>query len=171
MLTPVPSAKGLAMRVGFGLDRHQLIPGLRCVLGGVDFPECPVGPHGHSDGDAVCHAVADAILGAAAQADIGQHFPDTDPQYADADSLELLAETTRIVADAGWRVANVDVTVMAERPHLAEARDAMRTNVATALGIDVSAVSIKATRGEQLGPEGRGEALTVHAVALLVERS
>jgi len=159
------------MRVGFGLDRHQLIPGLRCVLGGVEFPECPVGPHGHSDGDAVCHAVADAMFGAAALADIGHHFPDTDPQYADADSVGLLAESARIVAEAGWTVGNVDVTVMAERPHLAEARDTMRANVAGALGVDIGAVSIKATRGEQLGPEGRGEAITVHAVVLLTERS
>lgn len=158
------------MRVGFGLDRHQLVPGLRCVLGGVEFPDCPVGPHGHSDGDAVCHATADAILGAAALADIGHHFPDTDPAYADADSIQLLGQVARIAAEAGWSVVNVDVTVMAERPHLAASRDQMRANLAAALGIDIGQVSIKATRGEQLGPEGRGEALTVHAVALLESR-
>ena len=155
------------MRIGFGLDRHHLVPGSRCVLGGVEFPDCPVGPHGHSDGDAVCHAIADAMLGAAALGDIGQHFPDTDPQYADADSVMLLGRTRDVVQEAGWQVANVDVTVMAERPHLAAARDAMRANVARALGVDLGAVSVKATRGEGLGPEGRGEALTVHAVALL----
>ncbi|MEZ4386525.1 MAG: 2-C-methyl-D-erythritol 2,4-cyclodiphosphate synthase [Candidatus Krumholzibacteriia bacterium] len=155
------------MRIGFGLDRHQLVPGFRCVLGGVEFPACPVGPHGHSDGDAVCHAVADAILGAAALQDIGHHFPDTDPRYAGADSVELLRQTVAIVRGAGWLVGNVDVTVMAERPHLADARDAMRANLAGALGIDVGRVSVKATRGERLGPEGRGEAITVHAVALI----
>lgn len=155
------------MRIGFGLDRHQLIAGFRCVLGGVDFPECPVGPHGHSDGDAVCHAVADAILGAAALQDIGHHFPDTDPRYAGADSIELLRHTVSLVREAGWDIVNVDVTVMAERPHLASSRDAMRANVAGAMGVDIGRVSVKATRGEQLGPEGRGEAITVHAVALL----
>jgi 2-C-methyl-D-erythritol 2,4-cyclodiphosphate synthase len=155
------------MRIGFGLDRHHLVPGSRCILGGVEFPDSAVGPRGHSDGDAVCHAVADALLGAAAQGDIGQHFPDTDPQYADADSLLLLGRTVAIVREAGWAPVNVDVTVMAERPRLAEARDAMRANLARVLGLDMAAVSVKATRGEGLGPEGRGEALTVHAVALL----
>ncbi len=158
------------MRIGFGLDRHQLVPGFRCILGGVEFSDCPVGPHGHSDGDAVSHAVADAILGAAAMQDIGHHFPDTDPEYAGADSIALLRRTTELVAADGWRVGNVDVTVMAERPHLASARDAMRANLAGALGVDVSAVSVKATRGERLGPEGRGEAVTVHAVALILNR-
>jgi 2-C-methyl-D-erythritol 2,4-cyclodiphosphate synthase len=155
------------MRIGFGLDRHPLVPGTPCILGGVNFVECPVGPRGHSDGDAVCHAVADAILGAAALGDIGQHFPDTDPQYAGADSLKLLGITAARVQQAGWRVGNVDVTVMAERPRLAEASAAMRENLAGVLGVPVEAVSIKATRGEGLGPEGRGEAITVHAVALL----
>jgi 2-C-methyl-D-erythritol 2,4-cyclodiphosphate synthase len=126
-----------------------------------------VGPHGHSDGDAICHAIADAMLGAACLGDIGEHFPDTDPQYADADSLVLLGHTAELVRDAGWQVANVDVTVMAERPRLADARQEMRTRLAGVLGVDVGAVSVKATRGEGLGPEGRGEGLTVHAVALL----
>jgi 2-C-methyl-D-erythritol 2,4-cyclodiphosphate synthase len=157
------------MRVGFGLDRHPLVPGIRCVLGGVEFEECPVGPHGHSDGDAVSHAVADAILGAVALGDIGLHFPDSDPRYADADSVALLARTREIVTEAGWVIENVDVTVMAERPHLAPGRDGMRTNLARALAVEDGQVSIKATRGEQLGPEGRGEAITVHAVALLRE--
>ena len=155
------------MRIGFGLDRHRLVPGSRCVLGGVHFPDCPVGPHGHSDGDAVCHAVADAILGAAALGDIGQHFPDTDPQYADADSLDLLARACAAVLVAGWRIGNVDVTVMTERPYLADHRSAMAANLAGVLGVEPTAVSVKATRGEGLGPEGRGEAVTVHAVALL----
>lgn len=156
------------MRIGFGLDRHQLVPGRPCILGGVAFPDCPVGPHGHSDGDAVCHAVADAILGAAAMQDIGHHFPDTDPRYAGADSIELLRQAAEMVRRAGWRIGNIDLTVMTEQPRLAPARDAMRANLAAAMGIDVGAVSVKATRGEQLGPEGRGEAVTVHAVALLL---
>jgi len=156
------------MRIGFGLDRHQLVPGYRCILGGVEFPDCPVGPHGHSDGDAISHAVADAILGAAALQDIGHHFPDTDPEYAGADSIELLRRTTELVHASGWRVGNVDVTVMAERPHLSGARDTMRANLAGALGVGIDAVSVKATRGERLGPEGRGEAVTVHAVALII---
>jgi len=163
--------KGLpTMRIGFGLDRHSLIPGQRCVLGGVDFPDCPVGPQGHSDGDPVCHAAADALLGAAALGDIGEHFPDTDPQYADADSLELLALTVGKLQAAGWKVGNVDLTVMTERPHLAEAKETMATKLAGALDVEPGAVSIKATRGEGLGPEGRGEAITVHAVALIQPR-
>ena len=158
------------MRIGFGIDRHRLEAGRPCILGGVHFPDCPVGPLGHSDGDAVCHAVADAILGAAALGDIGQHFPDTDAAYASADSLALLARAAATVAAAGWSVANVDLTVMTEQPHLAGARDAMREKLAGALGVDTGRVSVKATRGEGLGPEGRGEAVTVHAVALLEPR-
>jgi len=155
------------MRVGFGLERHRLVARVRGVLGGVAFPECPVGPQGHSDGDAVCHAVTDAILGAAGLGDIGRHFPDTDPAYAGADSVELLRRAVALVRADGWRVGNVDVTVMTELPYLAPASEAMRANLACALGIAAGRVSIKATRGEGLGPEGRGEAVTVHAVALL----
>jgi 2-C-methyl-D-erythritol 2,4-cyclodiphosphate synthase len=158
------------MRIGFGLDRHRLVPGQRCVLGGVDFPECPVGPHGHSDGDAVCHAVADAILGAAGLGDIGTHFPDTDPRFAGADSMDLLRQTCAKVHAAGWQVGNVDLTVMTERPHLAETKPAMAANLAGVLAVSADAVSVKATRGEGLGPEGRGESLTVYAVALLLAR-
>lgn len=158
------------MRIGFGLDRHQLVHGRPCILAGVTFGDSPVGPHGHSDGDVVCHAVTDAILGAAALQDIGHHFPDTDPQYADADSMELLRRSVSLVHDAGWAVGNVDLTVMTEHPHFADARDQMRTNLAGALGVDITAVSVKATRGEHIGPEGRGEAITVHAVALLFTR-
>ncbi|HOX25017.1 MAG TPA: 2-C-methyl-D-erythritol 2,4-cyclodiphosphate synthase [Candidatus Krumholzibacteria bacterium] len=156
------------MRIGFGLDRHRLVAGVRCILGGVEFPDCPVGPAGHSDGDAVCHAVADAILGAACLGDLGHHFPDTDPRYAGADSVALLARTAALARRGGWAVGNVDVTVMTEQPFLSPARAPMQANLARALGIEPDHVSIKATRGEEVGPEGRGEALTVHAVALLV---
>ncbi|MDY0109740.1 MAG: 2-C-methyl-D-erythritol 2,4-cyclodiphosphate synthase [Candidatus Krumholzibacteria bacterium] len=155
------------MRIGFGLDRHQLAAGRRCVLGGVVFPDSPVGPVGHSDGDAVCHAAADAILGAAALGDIGQHFPDTDPRFRGADSLELLAEAATRVRAAGWLTVNLDLTVMTEKPHLAAHKAAMAANLARALAVDAAQVSVKATRGEGVGPEGRGEAVTVHAVALL----
>jgi 2-C-methyl-D-erythritol 2,4-cyclodiphosphate synthase len=155
------------MRIGFGLDRHRLVPGRPCILGGVRFTECPVGPLGHSDGDAVCHAVADAILGAAALGDIGQHFPDTDPRYEGADSLDLLRQAAVRVKDAGWRVANLDLTVMTEQPRIAPQTAAMAANLAGALGIGTDQISVKATRGEGLGPEGRGEAVTVHAVVLI----
>lgn len=155
------------MRIGFGIDRHRLVAGRACVLGGVCFDDCPVGPLGHSDGDAVCHAVADAILGAAALGDIGRHFPDTEPRFAGADSRALLAQAASLVRAAGWRVLNVDATVMCERPRIALRADVMAANLAGALGIEHGRVSIKATRGEGLGPEGRGEAVTVHAVALL----
>ncbi len=155
------------MRIGFGIDRHRLVAGRRCTLGGEVFADCPVGPLGHSDGDAVCHAAADAILGAAALGDIGRHFPDTDPRYRDADSLDLLARTGDLVQAAGWRVVNLDLTIMTERPRITPRADAMAANLARALGVAAAQVSIKATRGEGLGPEGRGEAVTVHAVALL----
>lgn len=154
-------------RIGQGWDRHRLEPGRPCVLGGVEFPDCPVGPLGHSDGDAVCHAVIDAVLGAAGLGDIGRHFPDTDPAWKGADSLELLARAWRLVRDAGYRLGNVDLTVITERPKIAPAADGMREAMAGAMGVDAGLISIKATRGEGLGPEGRGECVTVQAVALL----
>lgn len=155
------------MRIGFGLDRHRLVPGRPCILGGVRFADCPVGPLGHSDGDAVCHAVADAILGAAALGDIGRHFPDTDPRYEGADSLDLLRQAAARFQNAGWQVANLDLTVMTEQPRIAPQAAAMAANLAGALGVPPDRVSVKATRGEGLGPEGRGEAVTVHAVVLI----
>jgi 2-C-methyl-D-erythritol 2,4-cyclodiphosphate synthase len=155
------------MRIGFGLDRHRLQEGRPCILGGVLFADCPVGPLGHSDGDAVCHALADALLGAAALGDIGRHFPDTDARYKDADSMALLSRAAAMVRSAGWRVGNCDVTVMTEHPRIAPQVEAMAANLARALQADPRQISIKATRGEDMGPEGRGEAVTVHAVALL----
>jgi 2-C-methyl-D-erythritol 2,4-cyclodiphosphate synthase len=126
-----------------------------------------VGPAGHSDGDAVCHAVADAVLGAAGLGDIGRHFPDTDPAWAGADSLDLLARAWALVSADGLVLGNVDLTVITERPRIAPAAGRMEENLARALGCDRSRVSVKATRGEGLGPEGRGECVTVQAVALL----
>jgi len=122
---------------------------------------------GHSDGDAVCHAVIDALLGAAGLGDIGDHFPDTDPKYKGANSLDLLAQAWKRVSDTGFRLCNVDLTVIAEAPMIGPRRGQMRASLAETLGVDPARVSVKATRGEGLGPEGRGECLTVRAVALL----
>jgi len=154
-------------RIGQGWDRHRLEAGRRCVLGGVEFPDSPVGPVGHSDGDAVCHAVTDAVLGAAGLGDIGLHFPDTDPRWKGADSLDLLARAWALVAAEGYRLGNLDLTVITEEPKIAPAADAMRAALAGALGAEPDRISVKATRGEGMGPEGRGECLTVQAVALL----
>jgi len=156
------------LRIGTGWDRHRYEKGRRCVLGAVEFPDCPVGPLGHSDGDALVHAVIDAVLGAAALGDIGSHFPDTDPAWTDADSLDLLRRTVAAIESAGWSVGNIDATVIAELPHLSTRIDEIRERLAAALKIAVGAVSVKATRGEGLGPEGRGECVTAMAVALLI---
>lgn len=137
------------------------------MLGGVRFEEVGFGPLGHSDADVLAHAVIDALLGAAGLDDIGTHFPDTDPRYAGADSLDLLRRTVALVGAAGWRVANVDATVICEAPKIAPKRNAMREKLAAAMGIDPGCVNVKATRGEGLGPEGRGECITAMAVALL----
>ena len=154
------------MRIGHGYDLHAMAPGRRLVLGGVDIPHSH-GPIAHSDGDVLLHALADALLGAAALGDIGQHFPDTDPAYAGADSRVLLRRVAALVRDAGYGVVNIDATVLAQRPKLAPHRDAMRANIAADLGLDIGAVSVKATTTEGLGPVGRGEAISAHAVCLL----
>jgi 2-C-methyl-D-erythritol 2,4-cyclodiphosphate synthase len=158
------------MRIGHGYDLHALAAGRRLVLGGVDIAH-ERGPIAHSDGDVLLHALADALLGAAALGDIGQHFPDTDPAYAGADSRVLLREVMARVRAAGYAVLNVDATVLAQRPKLAPYRDAMRANIATDLGIDIGAVSVKATTTEGLGPVGRQEAIAAHAVCLLAPRA
>ena len=141
--------------MGLGFDVHPFDPGRPLRLGGVVF-EGSAGLAGHSDGDAVCHAVADAILGAAALGDLGEHFPDTDPAFAGVAGLELLERTVGLVAGAGFRPDSVDLTVIAERPSIAPRRDAMRSRLAEALGIPVGRVSVKATRPEGLGLSGEG---------------
>jgi 2-C-methyl-D-erythritol 2,4-cyclodiphosphate synthase len=153
-------------RIGVGYDSHRTIEGRTLMLGGEHIPST-VGLKGHSDGDALCHAIADAILGAAAQGDIGRHFPDTDPQYRDADSLELLRRAFAIVHDAGFVVENVDAVVIAERPKLAPHIDRIRARLAGALQISSDAVSVKGKTNEGMGEIGRGEGMAVHAVALL----
>lgn len=157
------------MRIGHGFDVHALVPGRALILGGVDIP-CERGLLGHSDADVVLHALADALLGAAALGDIGRHFPDTDPAFAGADSRVLLREVVARVAAAGWRVGNVDVTVIAQAPRLAPYIPVMVQNIAADLGVDVSSVNVKATTTEKLGFTGRGEGIASEAVCLLLPR-
>ena len=154
-------------RIGIGWDRHRLVPGRPCMLGGVRFADCPAGPLGHSDGDALVHAIIDAVRGAAALGDIGRHFPDTEPAWAGADSLDLLRRAMALVAGAGWRVVNVDATVITEQPKIAPRATDIAAVLAPVLGVGPGAVSVKGTRGEGLGPEGRGQCVTALAVALL----
>lgn len=153
-------------RVGTGYDLHRLVEGRPLILGGVTIPFA-LGLAGHSDADAVCHAATDAILGAAGAGDIGRHFPDSDPQWRGASSLDLLARAAALVAQAGFAVENLDIVVIAERPKLAPHVPAMAANVAAAIGIDVAAVSIKGKTNEGVGELGRGEAIAVHAVAMV----
>lgn len=159
------------VRVGQGWDRHRLVAGRPCILGGVLFEGCPVGPDGHSDGDAVCHAIIDALLGAAGLGDIGRMFPDTDPAFAGADSIDLLRQTWNQVTSHGFTLGNIDCTLITELPAIAPEAGKMRERLAAALGATVERISIKATRGEGLGPEGRGECVTVQAVAWLGKAS
>ena len=153
-------------RAGIGYDLHRLVEGRPLVLGGVTIP-FERGLAGHSDADAVCHAITDAILGAAGAGDIGRHFPDTDPAWKDASSLDLLRRAAEVVRARGFEVGNVDATVIAERPKLAPFIDAMRERVAAALLVAADRVSIKGKTNEGVGALGRGEAIAVHAVALV----
>ena len=157
----------MMFRIGQGWDRHRLESGRRCVLGGVLFSDSPVGMVAHSDGDVVCHAICDALLGALSLGDMGRHFPDTDSRYAGADSVALLANVVKMVAEQGYTVVNLDCTIIAEVPLIAPRAAAMREILARTLAVAPDRVSIKATRGEGVGPEGRGECLTVQAITLL----
>lgn len=154
------------MRIGFGYDSHRFAPGRRLVLGGVEFPG-EDGLDGHSDADALTHAVIDALFGAAALGDIGSHFPDDDPRWKDAASSDLLSAAVSEIAAAGYRVANVDATVVCERPRLRGRTDAMRERLAGMLGVDVSCVSVKGKTNEGMDAVGAGKGIAVHAVALL----
>jgi len=155
------------VRIGQGFDIHRLVAGRPLRLGGVEIP-FERGLLGHSDGDAVLHAVCDALLGAIAAGDIGTHFPDSEPRYHGADSAVLLAEVTRLLGERGYAVGNVDVNVLAEQPRLAPHFAAMRQRIAAVLGVPVDAVSVKARTLEGLGEIGRGEAIAALAVCTVV---
>lgn len=154
------------MRIGHGYDVHRLVPERKLILGGVEVPY-ELGLLGHSDADVLTHALMDALLGAAALGDIGGHFPDNDDRYKGADSIALLREVITIIGGAGYRVENVDCTILAQRPKLAPFIPAMRERLAQAIGTDVSAVSVKATTEEGLGFTGEGLGIAAHAVALI----
>ena len=156
------------MRIGHGYDVHRLVEGQDLILGGVKI-EYEKGLDGHSDADVLLHAVSDALLGAAGLGDIGRHFPDTDPKYKGADSLVLLEVVADRVKEAGYRVSNIDVTMIAQRPKLMPHIPRMVKNIAGAVGIDVSRVNVKATTEEKLGFTGSGEGMSCHAVCLLEE--
>ena len=156
------------MRIGHGYDVHKLVPCRDLILGGVKI-EYHLGLLGHSDADVLLHAVSDALLGAAGLGDIGKHFPDTDPQYKGADSLKLLQIVAQKVAEKGYRVSNVDVTMIAQAPKLRPHIPQMEANIAQALGIDLDRVNVKATTEEHLGFTGEGLGMACHAVCLLEE--
>jgi len=157
-------------RAGIGYDLHRLVEGRPLILGGVTIP-FDRGLAGHSDADAVCHAITDAVLGAVGAGDIGRHFPDTDPAWKGASSVDLLRRAVEVVRDRGYEIGNVDASVIAERPKLLPYIDAMTANVASALGISVDRVSIKGKTNEGIGELGRGEAIAVHAIALVRSKS
>ena len=156
------------MRIGHGYDVHKLVEGRDLILGGVKI-EYEKGLLGHSDADVLLHAVSDALLGAAGLGDIGRHFPDTDPKYKGADSRMLLREVRQKVADAGYRISNVDVTMIAQKPKLKPYIEQMMANIASDLQIDGNRVNVKATTEEKLGFTGSGEGMSCHAVCLLDE--
>ena len=157
------------MRIGFGYDSHRFEEGRRLVLGGVEFPG-ETGLAGHSDADALIHAIIDALFGAAALGDIGSHFPDTDPKWKDADSARLLEAAVREIESAGYRIGNIDATVICERPKLRQKIDAIRNRLASIIGIDASSVSVKGKTNERMDDIGAGVGIAVHAVALLEQK-
>ena len=156
------------MRIGHGYDVHKLVEGRDLILGGVKIDHS-LGLLGHSDADVLLHAVSDALLGAAGWGDIGKHFPDTDPQYKGADSLKLLEIVAQRVNAAGYRVSNIDVTMIAQKPKLRPHIEQMEKNIASAVGIDVSRINVKATTEEKLGFTGTEQGMACHAVCLLEE--
>lgn len=156
------------MRIGHGYDVHRLVEGRDLILGGVKI-DYEKGLLGHSDADVLLHAVSDALLGAAGLGDIGRHFPDTDPKYKGADSFELLREVYRKISEKGFRVGNIDVTMIAQKPKLKDFIPQMQANIAAAVGVTPDRVNVKATTEEKLGFTGSGEGMACHAVCLLEE--
>ena len=155
------------IRIGHGYDVHRLTAGRKLILGGVEIENGGIGLLGHSDADVLLHAIADSLLGACALRDIGKHFPDTDEAFKDADSLELLKKVGEIIANGGYKINNVDATVIAQAPKLSPFIDEMRNNIANALEISIDRVSVKATTEEGLGFTGSGEGIAAHAVCLI----
>jgi 2-C-methyl-D-erythritol 2,4-cyclodiphosphate synthase len=158
------------IRIGTGFDVHALVEGRPLILGGCEIP-FEKGLKGHSDGDALLHAIADALLGACAMGDIGRHFPDTDPKYKDADSAKLLGEVGNMIKEQGFKPANVDANVIAQRPKLAEHIESMRRRISDILAIPIGDVSVKARTAEGMGEIGEGRAIAVHAAVLVEARS
>ena len=154
------------MRVGLGYDSHRFDPDTPCILGGVEIPDHP-GLTGHSDGDAICHAVIDAVLGAAALGDVGSHFPPSDDRWKGADSIELLRRALDVLERANYQVVNVDVTVICETPKIGPHAESIRARLGDVLGIGPGFVSVKGKTNERMGWQGAGEGLAVHAVALI----
>jgi 2-C-methyl-D-erythritol 2,4-cyclodiphosphate synthase len=161
----VSASAGGPLRAGIGFDTHRLDPGRPLILGGVHVEDAPRGLAGHSDADVLTHAVIDALLGAAGLGDIGEHFPDTDECWRDADSLELLRAVVQQLADADYKPANIDATLACEEPKLAPFRDEIRTRLAEAAGLEPGAVNVKFTTGEGMGFVGRGEGIAALAIA------
>ena len=156
------------IRIGHGYDVHKLAENRKCIIGGVDIPH-NLGLLGHSDADVLLHAVSDALLGALALGDIGKHFPDTDPNYKNADSLKLLAHVVELIEEQGYQLGNLDAVVIAQKPKLSPYIEQMRKNIAKACHADISQISVKATTEERLGFTGREEGISAHCVALLVK--
>ena len=154
------------LRIGHGYDVHRLTEGRALILGGVNIPHT-LGLLGHSDADVLLHAIADSLLGALALGDIGKHFPDTDPRYKGADSLELLRHVVQLIHEKGYAVGNLDAVILAQKPKLAPHIDKMRENIASVCGVSVDCVSVKATTEERLGFTGREEGISAHCVVLL----
>ena len=154
------------MRIGHGYDVHRLVEGRKCIIGGVDIP-FEKGLLGHSDADVLLHAVMDAVLGAMAAGDIGQLFPDNDPAYRGADSLMLTRRVAEVMVRRGYRLGNIDATIIAQAPKMASHIPAMRKNIADAFGVPVDCISVKATTEEHLGFTGAGEGIAAHAVCLV----
>jgi len=160
----------MTIRIGEGWDVHALVAGRKLIIGGVEIPHS-VGLLGHSDADVLLHAITDALLGAAALGDIGKHFPDTSADFKDADSWLLLQRTGQLLANKGYRIVNIDSTVIAQAPKLAPYIDAMRARIAAALSMDVADVNVKAKTAEKMGPVGEGKSMEARAVVLIASAS